>query len=100
MRGYSTSALDIGVFWLPISVVSLLSGRLKDEYQVWLVNRSALRPASSNLAGSQGRERPPLWMDETLHHFETLGNHSYLQENHQKPGFLRWCEMDFVHPHY
>ena len=24
----------------------------------------------------------------------------HLQGNHQKPGFLRWCEVDFVHPQY
>ena len=36
-------------------------------------------------------------------HKETVGNHHvcwYLPRNHQKPGFLRWGEMVFVHPRY
>ena len=44
-----------------------------------------------------------LWMDEILHHLETMVETIvcwYLQGNQQKPGFLRWCEMDFVHPQY
>ena len=42
-----------------------------------------------------------LWMDEILHHFETMVETLvcwYLQGNRIIPAFLRWCEMDFVHP--
>ena len=43
--------------------------------------------------------REILWMDEILHHFET-GNHCLLgiYKIIINPGFLRWCEMDFVGP--
>ena len=38
----------------------------------------------------------------TLHKFETMVETIvwYLQGNHPKPGLLRWCEMDCVHPQY
>ena len=42
-----------------------------------------------------------LWTDEIQHHLETMFETIvcwYLQGNHQKPGLLRRCEMDFVHP--
>ena len=43
-----------------------------------------------------------LWMDEILHRFETMGSHCLLVFTGESfiPGFLRWCEMDFVHPQY
>ena len=41
-------------------------------------------------------------MDEILHHFETMGNRLLLAFYRAIiiPGFLRWCEADFVHPQY
>ena len=46
-----------------------------------------------------------LWMDTI--HFAPLGNtmaetifHWYLQGDRIMSGFLRWCEMEFVHPQY
>ena len=44
-----------------------------------------------------------LWiLDEILHHFETMGNQCIvgIYKGSIIPGFLRWCEMDFVHPQY
>ena len=44
-----------------------------------------------------------LWMDKILHHLATMVETIvcwYLQDNRFIPGLLRWCEMDFVHPHY
>ena len=40
-----------------------------------------------------------LWMDEVLHHFETMGSHCLLVFTGESfiPGFLRWCNI-FVHP--
>ena len=40
-------------------------------------------------------------MDELLHHFETMGNHCFIGIYRMSviPGFLRWCEMDFVTIH-
>ena len=41
-----------------------------------------------------------LWMDEILHHFETMRTHCwYLQGNRTIPGIPRWCEMDFATIH-
>ena len=42
------------------------------------------------------------WMDEILHLFEAMVEILvcwYLQGNHQKPGLLRWYEMDFATIH-
>ena len=44
-----------------------------------------------------------LWMDEILHHFETMQNHCwYLQGNRIIPGFLRLCVawISRNHPQY
>ena len=43
-----------------------------------------------------------LWMDKILHHFESMGNHYMLVFTGGiiLPGFLGWCEMDFVHPQH
>ena len=43
-----------------------------------------------------------LWMDGILHRFETMRNHDLLVVAGAIiiPGFLRWCEMDFVPPQY
>ena len=44
-----------------------------------------------------------LWMDEILHHFETMFEAIvfcwYLEEI-KMWGFLGWCETDFVHAQY
>ena len=43
------------------------------------------------------------WTKSISHHFETMVETFvcwHLQGKHQKPGFLRWCERDFVHPQY
>ena len=43
-----------------------------------------------------------LWMDEILHHLETIKKPLFMgiYRGFIIPGFLRWCEMDFVHPQY
>ena len=48
------------------------------------------------------KHHPLLWMNEILHHFETMGSHCWLVFTGESfiPGFLEWCEMDFVHPQY
>ena len=39
-------------------------------------------------------------MDEILHHLETMGNPWFVGicRAINIPKFLRWCEMDFIHP--
>ena len=41
-------------------------------------------------------------MDKILHHLGTMGNRcsSVSTRVSSFPGFLRWCESDFVHPQY
>ena len=43
-----------------------------------------------------------LRMDRILHHLRNHGKPSLLvfAGNHQKPGFLRWCKVGFVHSQY
>ena len=41
-----------------------------------------------------------LWMDEILHHFETMGNHCssvFTGESLFYVGFLGWCRISFIH---
>ena len=41
-----------------------------------------------------------LWMDEILHHFETMGNQCLLVftgTGISIPGFLRWCRISSIH---
>ena len=50
------------------------------------------------LAGEQ-KATELLWVDEILHHFETIANHCLLVftlGKHRPAGFFRWCEMDFA----
>ena len=40
---------------------------------------------------------------DNMHHFETVGAIlfvKYFRRNQTLPGFLRWSDMDFVHPQY
>ena len=39
-------------------------------------------------------------MGATLHHLETMGIVYWYLQGIIIPGFLRWCEMDFVDPQY
>ena len=41
-----------------------------------------------------------LWMDEILHQLEAMGKTKSvgIYKGIMIPGFLRWCEMDFVQP--
>ena len=40
-----------------------------------------------------------LWMDEILHHFETMGKPLFvgIYKGILIPGFLRWCRVSFIH---
>ena len=54
----------------------------------------SIHPATAEIS----RVSPILWMDEILHHLQTMGNHCLLVftgESNQKPGFLRWCLRGF-----
>ena len=44
-----------------------------------------------------------LWMEELLHHFETIGRHCLLVfsgDSSETRVSERWCEADFVHPQH
>ena len=46
-----------------------------------------------------GQKETLLWMDEILHHFETMGHHCLLVfvGGIILPGFLRWCRTSLIH---
>ena len=67
-------------------------------------SESGAQGASGPTAGRLGLNRKAktplgpmiLWMDETLHHFETI---VLVQGKRIISGCLRWCEMDFATIH-
>ena len=65
---------------------------------------SLVQPVQSSLGWDVTSEWPLLWVDEILHHVvEIMENHFLLHGICRGiiiPGFLRWWEMDFVHPQY
>ena len=78
-------------------------GTLKHED----VPSSPREPAAKKLRGATpivrlGRKPSELevvWTNSISHHFETIDNHfDGTYGGISMPGFLRWCEMDFVHP--
>ena len=78
-----------------IEGVLLAASQARSVVQLWKL-RAETRPGSAtclrdHFEPNRGWARDLLWMVEILHHFETRAIF---------PGFLRWCEMDFVHPQY